>query len=247
MDAFGDYAPICDKRIAERLPYAVAMRAQGFREIVSRVCLKFLYMACGTFVGGVLQHTCFQLTSARQTNRLRADFLSAVMRQDAAFYDVHATAGGLMRGLNDDVAAVQAAIGDKSSHFLQHFSTFAIGFVVAFTKCWDVTLVMIGTMPMMGAIGVLLSRYVAGSSATAEAAYAEAGALVQQSVSQIRTVAAYGGEDEARRRYDELLAVPQKVRGVVATAAAALFSFVAWRGEAGRGVAGADKSNALCW
>lgn len=42
----------------------------------------------------------------------------------------------------------------------------------------------------------------------------QAGAVVQQSLSQIRTVAAYNGEEAAAREYDSKLDVPQKVRGL---------------------------------
>lgn len=40
----------------------------------------------------------------------------------------------------------------------------------------------------------------------------QAGAVVQQSLSQIRTVAAYNGEEAAAKEYDSKLDVPQKVR-----------------------------------
>jgi ATP-binding cassette subfamily B (MDR/TAP) protein 1 len=39
----------------------------------------------------------------------------------------------------------------------------------------------------------------------------QAGAVVQQSLSQIRTVAAYNGEEAAAKEYDAKLDVPQKV------------------------------------
>jgi len=39
----------------------------------------------------------------------------------------------------------------------------------------------------------------------------QAGAVVQQSLSQIRTVAAYNGEGAAQREYDSKLELPQKV------------------------------------
>lgn len=42
----------------------------------------------------------------------------------------------------------------------------------------------------------------------------QAGAVVQQSLSQIRTVAAYNGEEAAAREYDSQLDVPQKVCGL---------------------------------
>lgn len=43
--------------------------------------------------------------------------------------------------------------------------------------------------------------------------------MVQQALSQIRTVAAYGGEDAAQREYDVRLDVPQKVRSAARVAA----------------------------
>jgi hypothetical protein len=40
---------------------------------------------------------------------------------------------------------------------------------------------------------------------------AQAGTVVQQSLSQIRTVAAYNGEEAAAQQYDAKLELPQKV------------------------------------
>lgn len=39
----------------------------------------------------------------------------------------------------------------------------------------------------------------------------QAGAIVHQSISQIRTVAAYNGEDKALKEYDDKLDYPEKV------------------------------------
>lgn len=55
------------------------------------------------------------LSGARQATRLRQEYLQAVLRQDAAFYDVHAKSGELLQGLNEDTSAIQLAIGEKVS------------------------------------------------------------------------------------------------------------------------------------
>ena len=39
--------------------------------------------------------------------------MQAVLRQDAAFFDVHARSGDLLQGLNEDTSAIQLAIGEK--------------------------------------------------------------------------------------------------------------------------------------
>lgn len=151
-------------------------------------------------------------TTNTQANRLRRLFLAAALRQDAAFYDAQATTGGLLQRLNDDAAAVQAGLSEKSGQFLQHGATFVAGFVLAFIKGWDVTLVLVGCLPVLAALGALVARFASAGSARAQAAYAEAGALAQQALAQVRTVAACGGEAAAAAKYDALLAGPQKVR-----------------------------------
>ena len=55
---------------------------------------------------------------SRQASKLRQRYLQAVLRQEPAYFDVHATTGELLQGLNDDTTAIQMAIGEKV-HTLQ--------------------------------------------------------------------------------------------------------------------------------
>ena len=50
---------------------------------------------------------------ARQATRLRRQYLQAVLRQEAAFFDASAQSGVLLQGLNEDTSAIQLAIGEK--------------------------------------------------------------------------------------------------------------------------------------
>lgn len=73
-------------------------------------------------------------TGHRQTAKLRNLYLSAVLRQDVAFFDTQATTGSLLKGLDEDSASVQQAISEKVGHFMQHVSCFLIGYIVAFWR-----------------------------------------------------------------------------------------------------------------
>jgi ATP-binding cassette subfamily B (MDR/TAP) protein 1 len=42
------------------------------------------------------------------------------------------------------VLQIQQGISDKIGAFLQHFVTFLVGYIIAFTKGWDMTLVSLG-------------------------------------------------------------------------------------------------------
>ena len=57
--------------------------------------------------------------------------MQAVLRQDAAFFDVHARSGDLLQGLNEDTSNIQLAIGEKVYQgiqltFINHWNTLLI-------------------------------------------------------------------------------------------------------------------------
>ncbi|GBF96721.1 ABC transporter B family-like [Raphidocelis subcapitata] len=215
-DAFGRFLPPCSPlaraAAAAGLPLPPGLVGVGeFRALIQGIALKFLYLAAGAAVMAALQQGCWQLTGVRQSNRLRARYLAAVLRQEVAFFDVQATTGGLLQGLNEDALAVQQAVSEKAGTFLQHLATFLAGYALAFAKGWDVTLVLVGCLPFLAGAAGLLAKVATGSSTKAQEAYSEAGAVTQQAISQIRTVAAFGGEGAAVARYDGLLDAPQRL------------------------------------
>eukprot|EP00198_Chlamydomonas_reinhardtii_P007903 XP_001697240.1 MDR-like ABC transporter [Chlamydomonas reinhardtii] len=182
-----------------------------FMKTVSNLALKFLYLGLGAIVASYLEAGVWMYTGNRQANRLRTRFLRAVLHQDVAFFDVHSTTGGLVQGLNEDSIDVQNAISEKLGAFLHHSSTFITGYVIGFVKGWEMSLVMIGCMPFMALIGGLLAKGTEMANAAASKAYADASAIAQQNISQIRTVAAYNREQAAMQQYDKALELPRKM------------------------------------
>ena len=95
-----------------------------------------------------------------------------------------------LQGLNQDSADVQMAMSEKLGQTLKAASTFFTGFILAFIKGWDMTLVMLGCIPLMGVMGAVMMSAISKSTQTQNAAYARASMVAQQSISQVRTVAA---------------------------------------------------------
>jgi hypothetical protein len=60
--------------------------------------------------------------------------------------------------------------------FLQHMTTFIVGFIVAFTRGWDMTLVLVGCLPFLAAIGAVLASLQTKLASKQTAAYTEVGA-----------------------------------------------------------------------
>ncbi|GFR42553.1 hypothetical protein Agub_g3460 [Astrephomene gubernaculifera] len=182
-----------------------------FMSLVSSIALKFLYLGIAAIVGSYLEAALWMYTGNRQTNRLRTRFLTAVLRQDVAFFDVHSTTGGLVQGLNEDSIDVQNAISEKLGAFIHHLSTFITGFIIGFVKGWEMTLVMLGCMPFLAIIGGLLAKGTQMANSASAKEYAQASAIAQQSIAQIRTVAAYNREQAAMEQYDKALEGPRRM------------------------------------
>ena len=91
---------------------------------------------------------------------------------------------------------MQEAIGQKFGLLLQPLGQFVSGLGVGFYYGWKLTLVILGFMPLIAFGGLLLAR-----SAELEAKqtwYARAGAVAEEALFSMRTVAARGERREPR-------------------------------------------------
>lgn len=70
----------------------------------------------------------------------------------------------------------------------------------AFTQGWDMTLVLLAVTPLLAVVGAAVASVMGGMSTKANTAYAHANGIVQESLSNIRTVAAFNGQEQTVRR-----------------------------------------------
>lgn len=53
----------------------------------------------------------------RSAQRIRREYLRAVLRQDISFFDTETSAGDIMHGISSDVAQIQEVMGEKVCYF----------------------------------------------------------------------------------------------------------------------------------
>ena len=53
-----------------------------------------------------------------------------MLRQEIGYFDVSATSGRLLQGLNEDCITIQLAVGDKVAMTLFNLSTFCVGITI---------------------------------------------------------------------------------------------------------------------
>ncbi|PWZ08638.1 ABC transporter B family member 11 [Zea mays] len=172
---------------------------------VSGVCLKFFYLAIGSWFVCFLQVACWMITGERQAARIRGLYLKALLRQDIAFFDKEMTTGQLVESMSGDTILIQDAIGEKVGKFIQLTATFVGGFAVAFSKGWLLAAVMMSSVPPIVVAGAAISWTVSKLASQGQAKYNEAGIVVEQTIGAIRTVASFNGENRAIALYNKYI------------------------------------------
>ncbi|OAY73622.1 ABC transporter B family member 21, partial [Ananas comosus] len=127
------------------------------------------------------------VTGERQAARIRGLYLKAILRQDIAFFDKEMTTGQVVERMSGDMILIQDAIGEKVGKFIQLVATFLGGFIIAFTKGWLLSLVMLSSIPPVVIAGATMSWFVLKMTSRGQATYSEAGNVVEQTIGLIRT------------------------------------------------------------
>ncbi|RVE75305.1 hypothetical protein OJAV_G00015350 [Oryzias javanicus] len=184
----------------------------GILDIEHEMTLFALYyvgIGAAVFLLGYFQISLWVTAAARQIQLIRKLYFSKVMRMEIGWFDC-TSVGELNTRLSDDINKINDAIADQVSIFVQRFTTFVCGFCIGFVKGWKLTLVIVAASPLIGIGAGLMALFVAKLTGMELQAYAKAGAVADEVLSSIRTVAAFGGEKKEVARYDRNLVSAQR-------------------------------------
>ena len=185
-------------------PPGVMMARHAFFWAMMFVCL-----GVAGLVFTVLQGLCSGLVGQRCVHRVRKLALAAALRQEVAYFDdIKNSSGALSARLAGDAALLRLLVSDGLFATVQNFATFVTGIVFAFVGGWQLTLVMIGIMPLTFASFFLASKRLSALSGDTRALYERATQIATDSVTNIRTVAAFGAEGRVMRLFEAALAGP---------------------------------------
>lgn len=173
-------------------------------EIIGRPAKWVFIIAAAAFVCSFIQVRFLMLVSSRTGIRIRKLYFKSLMSQPSCFYDSEST-GELTSRVASDVDVIQGGIGDKVGSAVQFLATFVVGFILAFVYSWKLSLVVVAFGPLLGVSGAMFAKMTADSTQDGLGAYGGAGTVANEVVSLMKTVHAFGGQNEEARRYDKQL------------------------------------------
>uniref|UniRef100_A0A8C1VIU6 ATP-binding cassette, sub-family B (MDR/TAP), member 11a n=1 Tax=Cyprinus carpio TaxID=7962 RepID=A0A8C1VIU6_CYPCA len=160
---------------------------------MSKFALYYVGIGVGVLILSYFQIALWVSAAARQIQRIRKMYFRKIMRMEIGWFDCNSI-GELNTRISDDINKINNAIADQVSIFIERISTFIFGFMVGFIGGWKLTLVVIAVSPLIGlSVARLTGRELK--------AYAKAGAVADEVLSSLRTVAAFGGEHKEAERY----------------------------------------------
>ncbi|KAK7871055.1 hypothetical protein R5R35_007257 [Gryllus longicercus] len=161
-------------------------------------------LAAVQFTIAVCCVTCLNYSAHRQVGRVRRLFLRAVLRQEMAWFDTRNPSSFASR-LTEDLDKMQDGIGEKLGMFMFLVVSFVSSVIMSLLYGWELTLVVLSCAPVIIVATALVSKVQSSLAAREQEAYGSAGAAVEETLSAIRTVAAFAGQDKEAQRYAELL------------------------------------------
>ncbi|KAL8973128.1 MAG: hypothetical protein Q9183_000148 [Haloplaca sp. 2 TL-2023] len=183
--------------------------SSSFNAELSNYTLYFVYLAIGEFV---LIYTCtvgFIYTGEHITQKIREQYLAAILRQNIAFFD-KLGAGEITTRITADTNLVQDGISEKVALTLTAIATFITAFVIAFIKYWKLTLILSATVFSIVAIMGGGSSFIVKYNKQSLESYALGGSVAEEVISSIRNATAFGTQDKLARQYDAHLTEAEK-------------------------------------
>jgi ABC-type multidrug transport system fused ATPase/permease subunit len=161
-------------------------------------------LAAAAFVLSYFQVQLLMSVSQRTGTRIRKLYFQSLMRQDFAWYDSESS-GELTSRVASDANLIQAGIGDKVGSAIQFIASGIVAFAVAMFYSWKLTFVILSVTPILAFCEAALAQLTASSIGEGQGAYGDAGAVAHEVLSLIKTVSAFGGQEEEARRYEKYL------------------------------------------
>jgi subfamily B ATP-binding cassette protein MsbA len=152
-------------------------------------------------VGGYVEKQCVTTLGQRVTHELRSRIYAHAQRLSMSFHDKKRT-GDIISTATADVDAIQSAITSGVLDTL-YYMLLLIGMSCLMLYLdWRFTLIALAVLPALGVVVYSLTRRIKRTSLDVRGREADLMSTMQEVLSSVRLVKAFGREDHERRRFE---------------------------------------------
>ena len=116
----------------------------------------------------------FGVAGARLIKRVRMRTFERVVNMEVAWFDLPENSSGAVGArLSADAAAVRGLVGDALGLLVQNTGTLVVGLVLSFIANWQLSLIVIALLPLIGLNGWVQLKFMKGFSADSKVKFLE--------------------------------------------------------------------------
>ncbi|RHY82999.1 hypothetical protein DYB35_009156 [Aphanomyces astaci] len=172
----------------------------AFQTNINKVVYQFVVIASIILVCGFGQIACWSISASRQSKKLRHAYASAILRQEVGWFDVNEPMQ-LATRVADTTLLVQEGMGRKVGDGMNFLSMGITSLVVAFYYGWELSLVLFAFTPLIGVSAYCMTKSITAAVQGGVEAYAEAGGIAEESLSNIKTVHMFNSMTTVANKY----------------------------------------------
>ncbi|KAF9353097.1 Multidrug resistance protein 1 [Mortierella sp. AD094] len=173
--------------------------------------LLFFIIAFVGFTGFCGGMTTFLTVGERVTRRMRYLSYQSILSQEMAFFDrPENSTGALASRLATDSQQMFDMVSQVILTTVSSLTTMAVGLGFAFYASWQMTLIILAAVPVIGLGQYLELASLSGFGEKTRKAYEKSGQVAGEAIANIRTVVSLAKEDTFESRYFEVTKEPHK-------------------------------------
>ncbi|XVF60423.1 hypothetical protein PTKIN_Ptkin08bG0044700 [Pterospermum kingtungense] len=173
---------------------------------VRQVALSVIFLACGGWVGSLLEGYCWTRTGERQATRMRTRYLKAVLRQDVGYFDLNKSSKAeVVTSVSNDSLIIQEVISEKVPNLIARGVSFVGSYIAAFLIQWRLALVASPFILLLIIPTLFYGKILLSLARKIQVEYNKASTVAEQAISSIRTVYAFVGENKTTTEFSSAL------------------------------------------
>ncbi|KAJ5722831.1 hypothetical protein N7488_000866 [Penicillium malachiteum] len=205
------------------------MSKDAFMSQLNRNVVYYICLGIAEFIVVYISMVGFMHTGERITQKIREQYLEAILRQNIGYFDKQGT-GEITTRITADTNLIQEGVSEKVGLTLTAISTFATAFIVAYAKYAKLAGICTSTVIAILLIMGTGSHFIVKYGKFSLDCYSVGGTIAEEVISSIRNATAFGTQDKLARQYESHLEMAERwgmrLQMAVGVLIAALFSMM---------------------
>lgn len=131
--------------------------------------LMFMTLGVASFLIYPVRTYFFSVAGSKLIQRIRSMCFEKVVNMEIGWFDEPAhSSGAIGARLSADAATVRSLVGDQLAMIVQNIATVVAALIIAFTASWQLALIILVLIPLVGINGVVHVKFLKGFSADAK-------------------------------------------------------------------------------